>query len=90
MSYIGFVIGTVYQYGLLRLMTDIVLKNIDGVPAYKFDFPVMLISLVCFITICKIIEENNFKIFGIVFSNHKVLMSREKRVLVSFLSIFVH
>lgn len=55
MSYIGFIIGTVYQYGLLRLMVDIVFKDVEGVPAYKFDFPVMLISLVCFITIYEIL-----------------------------------
>ena len=54
MSYIGFVIGTVYQYGLLRLMVDIVFKDVEGVPTYKFDFPVMLISLVVFIVIYEI------------------------------------
>ena len=53
-SYIGFIIGTVYQYGLLRLIVDIVFKDVEGIPTYKFDFPAMLISLVCFITIYKI------------------------------------
>lgn len=55
MSYIGFIIGTVYQYGLLRLMVDIVFRDVEGVPTYKFDFPVMLISLACFITIYEIL-----------------------------------
>ena len=55
MSYIGFVIGTVYQYGLLRLMVDIVFKDFEDVPVYKFDVPVMLVSLVCFITIYEIL-----------------------------------
>ena len=54
LSYIGFIIGTVYQYGLLRLMVDIVFKDVEGVPMYKFDFPTMFISLVCFITIYEI------------------------------------
>ena len=54
LSYIGFIIGTVYQYGLLRLMVDIVFKDVEGVPTYKFDFPTMLISLACFITIYEI------------------------------------
>ncbi len=49
MSYIGFVIGTVYQYGLLRLMVDVVFKDMEGVPIYKFDFPIMLVSLAVFI-----------------------------------------
>lgn len=51
MSYIGFAIGTVYQYGLLRLMVDIVFKDIEGMPVYEFDVPVMVISLVVFIAI---------------------------------------
>lgn len=55
MSYIGFVIGTAYQYGLLRLMVDIVFKDIEGVPAYEFDFPVMIISLAVFIAIYEIL-----------------------------------
>ena len=54
LSYIGFIIGTVYQYGLLRLMVDIVFKDVEGVPTYKFDFHTMLISLACFITIYEI------------------------------------
>ena len=55
MSYIGFVIGTGYQYGLLRLMVDIVFKDFEDVPVYKFDVPVMLVSLVCFITIYEVL-----------------------------------
>lgn len=51
MSYIGFAIGTVYQYALLRIMVDIVFKDVEGVPAYQFDVPVMLISLVAFVAI---------------------------------------
>lgn len=50
-SYIGFAIGTVYQYVLLRVMVDIVFKDIESVPVYEFDFPAMLISLVVFIAI---------------------------------------
>lgn len=30
-------------------------KRTEGVPAYKFDFPVMFISLVCFITVYEIL-----------------------------------
>lgn len=55
LSYIGFAIGTIYQYALLRIMVDIVFKDVDGVPIYKFDFIVMLISLVAFISIYEII-----------------------------------
>lgn len=55
LAYIGFAIGTVYQYVLLRLMVDIVFKDIEGVPVYKFDFPVMLISLAVFIIFYEIV-----------------------------------
>lgn len=55
MSYIGFAIGTGYQYALLRIMVDIVFKDVEGVPVYKFDFPVMLISLVVFIMMYEIL-----------------------------------
>ncbi len=55
LSYIGFAIGTGYQYTLLRLMVDIVFKDVAGIPVYQFDFPMMLISLVVFIMIYEIL-----------------------------------
>ncbi len=54
MTYIGFALGTVYQYVLLRIMVDIVFKDIEGVPEYKFDLPVMLVSLAVFIVVYEI------------------------------------
>ncbi len=51
MSYIGFAVGTVYQYALLRIMVDIVFRDMEGMPAYTFDFPVMLMSLGVFILV---------------------------------------
>jgi ABC-type antimicrobial peptide transport system permease subunit len=55
MSYIGFAIGTVYQYGLLRLTVDIIFKDFEDIPAYEFDFPVMIISFVVFIAIYEVL-----------------------------------
>lgn len=49
MSYIGFALGTVYQYALLRFTVDIIFKDLAGVPEYKFDIPVMFVSLAVFI-----------------------------------------
>jgi hypothetical protein len=54
-AYVGFAIGTIYQYALLRIMVDIVFKDVEGVPVYKFDFPVMFISLAAFIVIYEIV-----------------------------------
>ena len=36
-------------------MVDIVFKDVEGVPAYKFDFPVMLFSLAVFIVVYEIL-----------------------------------
>lgn len=47
-AYVGFALGTIYQYALLKIMVDIVFKDVEGVPVYKFDFPVMLVSLAVF------------------------------------------
>ena len=55
LSYIGFIIGTVYQYGLLRLVVDIVFKDMGNVPVYEFDVSVMLISLTVFIAIYEVL-----------------------------------
>ena len=55
MSYIGFAIGTVYQYGLLRLTVDIIFKDFERISEYESDFPVMIISLVVFIVIYEIL-----------------------------------
>ena len=55
MSYIGFVIGTVYQYALLRIMVDIIFRDVEIIPDYQFDLPVMLISLAAFIIIYEIL-----------------------------------
>ena len=47
-SYIGFAIGTVYQYGLLKLMVSIVFADIENVPEYNFDFKALVITLALF------------------------------------------
>lgn len=54
-SYIGFAVGTVYQYALLKIMVSVVFKDMEGVPEYGFDFPAMLISLVFFIAAYEIV-----------------------------------
>lgn len=48
-AYLGFALGTVYQYVLLKLMVTVVFKDIEGVPEYNFNVPVMLITLVAFV-----------------------------------------
>lgn len=48
-AYFGFILGTIYQYILIKIMVDIVFKDIEGIPEYQFDVPVMLISLAAFL-----------------------------------------
>lgn len=46
---------TIYQYALLRIMVDLVFKDVAGVPVYEFDVPVMVISLVTFMIVYEIL-----------------------------------
>lgn len=48
-SFIGFGIGTIYQYLLLRIMIDVVFAGYDNMPEYSFDYKALAISLVTFI-----------------------------------------
>lgn len=51
LGYIGFAAGTVYQYLLLRVMVDVVFKDVAAVPEYEFDLPMMLVSLAAYAVI---------------------------------------
>ena len=46
---IGFGAGTVYQWGLLKIMVDLVFKDVAEVPEYGFDVPVFFITAAVFI-----------------------------------------
>lgn len=48
-SYLGFTIGTFYQYGLLKFMVSIVFKNVEGVPEFHFQYKAFFITLIAFI-----------------------------------------
>ena len=54
-AYIGFIIGTIYQYALIKIMVDIVFKDIENVPAYKFDVPAFIITLASFVILYEFI-----------------------------------
>jgi putative ABC transport system permease protein len=47
-AYIGFAIGTVYQYGLIKVMMTVVFKDMKNVPEYTFDIKAFIITLVTF------------------------------------------
>ena len=48
-SYIGFVIGTLYQYALLKIMVEIVFADIGNIPECSFDFKMCAVTFVLFI-----------------------------------------
>lgn len=48
-AYIGFVIGTIYQYGLLKMMVNVVYKDIENVPEYNFDVHAFIATLISFL-----------------------------------------
>lgn len=54
-SYLGFALGTVYQYALLRFAVDVIFKDMEGIPVYEFDLPAMLVSLACFVVLYELV-----------------------------------
>ena len=48
-SYIGFAIGTVYQYVLLKLVMSFVFADIENMPEYNFDLKSFIITLIAFV-----------------------------------------
>lgn len=47
-AYFGFVLGTIYQYILIKTVVTVVFKDIEGIPEYQFDIPVLLITFAAF------------------------------------------
>lgn len=54
-AYIGFVIGTIYQYMLLKIMVTVVFADVDIVPEYHFDFKAFVIVLVSFAVLYELV-----------------------------------
>ena len=54
-SYIGFVLGTFYQYALLKLVMTFVFNEVEGMPTYNFDFKALIITLIAFILVYEFI-----------------------------------
>lgn len=48
-SYIGFAIGTVYQYVLLKLVMTCLFVDMENVPKYTFDFKALAITSIAFV-----------------------------------------
>ncbi len=48
-AYLGFALGTAYQYVLLKIAVNVIFKDLEGVPDYQFDVPAMLVALALFL-----------------------------------------
>ena len=59
-AYIGFMLGTIYQYVLLKIMVEVVFKDID-VPEYTFNFKLFLITLAIFVVIYELLIRHYSK-----------------------------
>ncbi len=54
-SYVGFVIGTAYQYLLLKIMVDVVFVDLENIPEFNFNFKALAVSVASFIAAYEII-----------------------------------
>lgn len=54
-AYLGFALGTIYQFMLLKIMVTIVFRDIENMPDYRFDFPIMIVTLAAFILLYEIV-----------------------------------
>lgn len=50
-SYIGFALGTAYQYGLVKIMVSVIFAEIGSVPEYNFNFKMFIVTLVLFVIV---------------------------------------
>jgi len=60
-AYLGFVLGTVYQYGLMKLLLKVIVKDAQDVPDYSFDFHNFLIAFLAFVILYELLVTYYFK-----------------------------
>ncbi len=48
---LGFLIGTIYQFGLLYFMLNLIFKDVENVPEYTFNVKIFFITLASFIAL---------------------------------------
>lgn len=55
LAYIGFAIGTIYQYVLMKTMINIFSKTAADIPEYKFDTKSFIVVLISFVIIYELV-----------------------------------
>ena len=60
-AYLGFVLGTAYQYGLMKILLKVIVKDAQGVPANSFDVQLCIITFLAFAILYELLVTNYFK-----------------------------
>ena len=55
-SYVGFAVGSVYQWGLLKVMVNVVFKDYENIPVYKFNWAVFGYCLIGYFIVYELIN----------------------------------
>lgn len=53
-SLVGFAVGTVYQYALLRIAVDVLFEDVDNVPEFDFNVKALIIAAASFVLIYEV------------------------------------
>ena len=73
---VGFVLGTVYQYFLLRIAVNVLFKDVENVPEFDFNVSALVIAAVSFVIIYEaVMYFCSWKISKI--SVKEIMMDRE-------------
>ena len=54
-AYLGFVLGTAYQYALMKILLKVIVKDAQGVPDYSFDVQLCLIAFLAFVILYELL-----------------------------------
>ena len=54
-AYLGFVLGTAYQYALMKILLKVIVKDVQGVPDYAFDVQLCLIAFLAFVILYELL-----------------------------------
>lgn len=54
-SYIGFVVGTAYQYLLLKIVVELFFADFENIPEFHFNYIACLVSLAAFVVLYELI-----------------------------------
>lgn len=61
---IGFIIGTGYQFFLLKITVDLVFFEMENLPEVEFDFPALIIAAISFIVVYEIVMRLSARKIG--------------------------